>query len=83
MATTQSELGDGIFQVGSVLSKAEVDKETAAKFDPNEQMKALMLQVAELAKTSGATLTPAFEQQIKERERIMAEHKARKAEAKE
>jgi len=67
-----------------VLNKqtySEVSEETQTKFNSSEQLKALMLQVKELSEKSGVNLLPVFEEQLKLRDAIMEDHKARKANA--
>lgn len=62
---------------------SEVIAETSNKFEilQNEQLKALMLQVKELSEKAGVDLLPVFEEQLKLRDAIMEDHKARKANA--
>lgn len=68
---------EGILQkIIGALSKPEVDAETQVKFNINEQLKALMLQVKAISDKLSVPYDPAFQEQITVREKIMAEHAA-------
>jgi len=60
---------------------SEVSEETASRFDSNEQIKALMLQVKALCEHAKLDLLPVFANQLELRDTVMKDHAARKANA--
>lgn len=65
------------------ISVSDVRKQTQEMFVPlrDDQLKALMLQVAKISKSAGVDPDPAFAAALDERAKIMADHASRKAKA--
>lgn len=67
--------------VNDKFTYSEISQETSNKFDSNEQVKALMLQVKALCEHVNLDLLPVFAKQLELRDAIMKDHAARKANA--
>ena len=83
MSLKQSEVAPGVFRVRQVTTTTDVSRETQKQFEPlrDEQLKALMLQVAKLSAEAGIELDPKFKTVLEQRTTIMADHVQRKAQA--
>lgn len=71
----------GVRRVIMHKTHSEVSRETAAMFDPNEQLKAIVLQMEAFAKSAKLPLIPEFQAILNRRQEIMADHAKRKASA--
>lgn len=73
----------GFTWVDPTLTHADVRTDTRKRFEPlrDEQLKALMIQVAHLSKAAGLELDPAFAEALEVRESILSDHARRKASA--
>jgi len=73
----------GFTWVDPTLTHADVRTETRRRFEPlrDEQLKALMIQVARLSEVAGLGLAPAFAEALEVREAILSDHARRKASA--
>lgn len=65
------------------ITVSDVRRQTQEMFAPlrDDQLKALMIQVAKISKAAGVDQDPAFAAALDERAKIMADHAARKAKA--
>lgn len=79
----QFDAAKGLTWIDPTITHSDVRADTQKRFEPlrNEQLKALMLQVAKISEAVGVVLDPVFAAALKERARLMEDHALRKASA--
>ncbi|MBO9539696.1 hypothetical protein J7643_03790 [bacterium] len=79
----QYDAAKGLTWIDPTITHSDVRADTQKRFEPlrDEQLKALMLQVAKISEASGVALDPVFASALEERIRLMADHALRKASA--
>lgn len=73
----------GLTWVDPTITHSDVRADTRKRFEPlrDEQLKALMVQVAKISEVTGVALDPVFSAALGERAKLMADHATRKASA--